>query len=125
MDLNAIVLKQLTDLVSTVGVVGLVIVALWAFYSGRIVTKSAHEKALAEGEAKAAAITVQRDELTKQHDVQLAYVEARRKEEQDARRAAEERLGNLTDSFERLAAILQGVREELIRGNNNPEGHRA
>lgn len=114
--MDPIVLKQLTDLVSTVGVLGLVIVALWSIYSGRVVTKAAHEKALADAEKKESAVTAQRDALARQNAEQVAYIEARRKEEQDGRRLAEERLANLTDSFERLTVVLQSIKDELIRG---------
>jgi hypothetical protein len=122
MDLSPVALKQLTDLVSTVGVLGLVIVALWSIYSGRVITKTAHEKALSDAEKKEAAVTAQRDALARQHAEQLAYIEARRKEEQERRKEAEDRLAALTESFERLTTVLQSIKDELIRGSR-PEQH--
>jgi hypothetical protein len=109
---NPDVLKQVTELVSTVGTLGLVIVAVWAFYTRRIMTKSERE-ALDVGWQK------RWDERERDYSANvqqmIAYVEQRRLEERQGRVEAEKRLTDVIDNVEALTALLQQVKDEVLR----------
>jgi hypothetical protein len=114
------VLKEWTELISTVGTLGLVVVAVWAFYTRRIMTKSERE-ALDVGWQK----RWEERERDYSANIQqmLAYVEQRRLEERQGRVEAEKRLSDVIDNVEALTALLQQVKDEVIRAPARASTH--
>lgn len=55
------------------------------------------------------------DELTKRHARELDYLEARRTEEREGRIAAERRVSELSERWDRALDLLAGIEKELIR----------
>lgn len=90
-------LQRAAEVIDTVGTIGLAVVIVWAFYTRRITT--AKEQVEHDGE----------------HSKTVAYIEARRAEEREARVAAEKRLGDLIESIDNIASVIEGVKEEIIR----------
>ncbi len=87
----------------------LVAVVAWGFLSRKLRT---------EGEAKDIdrhhRATV--DDLQARHRRENDYLEARRMEERDGRVAAERRVSELTERWDRALDLLAGIERELIRG---------
>ena len=90
-------LEALTDL----GVRGWLILSILALVLGWVVTKKAHDAAL--------------ESATRELRERLEYVEARRREERDGRIAAERRVSELTERWDRALGIMANIERELIR----------
>lgn len=55
-------------------------------------------------------------DLEKRHRRELDYLEDRRREEREGRIAAERRVSELTERWDRALDLLAGIEKELIRG---------
>lgn len=58
-------------------------------------------------------------ELKARQTLQLEYVEARRAEEREGRIAAERRVSDLTERWDRALSLLGGIEKELIRAGRD------
>lgn len=110
-------LKSLTDGAQAIGLLGVCIVAIWAFYTRRIVSRTTMDAAVADVKSQA-------DVAMKAASDQAIYAEARRQEERESRIAAERRLAALVDSVEDLGEVLREVKDEVLRGTAYREGRR-
>ena len=93
----------------------LVGVVAWGFISRKLRT---------DGEAKDvdAAHRANVKELTERHRREVDYLEERRREEREGRIAAERRVSELTERWDRALDLLAGVEKELIRGAGRNRG---
>lgn len=121
-------LQAALEVIQKIGVLGVVFIGGWLLYTRRLRTQGEiNEQAVNFGKALAAAeadrdkalaaVISERDNDRKTFEVQLSYVEARRVEEREGRIAAEKTMAVLTDAVDNVAALLQGVKEEVIRGS--------
>lgn len=62
------------------------------------------------------------DDLQARHIREIDYLEARRAEERDGRIAAERRVSELTERWDRALDLLAGIEKELIRGAGRGHG---
>lgn len=85
-----------------ISLIGWLILSILALLLGWVVTKKAHESAV--------------ENATRELRERLEYVEARRKEEREGRIAAERRITELTERWDRALAIMGNIERELIRG---------
>lgn len=58
-------------------------------------------------------------DLEARHQRESDYLEARRAEERDGRVAAERRVSELTERWDRALDLLAGIERELIRGGSD------
>jgi hypothetical protein len=84
-----------------IGLTGWLVVCVWALVTGRVPTKG------------------QIEQERKAQTERLAYVEARRLEERDGRIAAEKRVADLTERWDRSLTFLSGIEKELIRASRS------
>lgn len=84
-----------------IGLIGWLILSIWALLTRRVITRQTYDEERAD-EAK-----------------QRAYVEDRRVEEREGRIAAEKRVSDLTERWERALTLLGNIERELIRGSRD------
>lgn len=61
------------------------------------------------------------EQLQARHTRELDYLEARRSEEREGRIAAERRVSELTERWDRAIDLLSGVEKELIRSGRRDD----
>lgn len=84
---------NLTD----IGLLGWLTLSIWALATRRVITRATYDEERSDDEKR------------------LAYVEARRVEERNGRIAAEKRVTELTERWDRALAIMANIERELIR----------
>lgn len=95
--------------IDQLGTLGVIVVGLWAAYTGRVKFKKDFDEQRAQYEALL-------EEQAQDFARELAYVEARRAEEREGRIAAEKRVSAFTTSFNEVLTVMRGIKEEVIRG---------
>jgi hypothetical protein len=112
-------LQAWASAIDTVGTLGLVVLAIWAFYTRRIRTKTEMDESSAEAQRATAALQKEHESrvawLQTEHARQVTYIEERRADERQARLGAEQRLTSLVESIERMSDVLQAIQTELVR----------
>lgn len=106
-------LQHLTDAIKDIGTLGLAILAVWAFYTRRVVPRSERDALVVEWEKRYAEREVDYTAKTRQI---VDYVEQRRQEERQGRLEAEHRLADAVDGMDTLTQLLNAVKDEVIRG---------
>ena len=90
-------IPEWVSIVTDLGLTGWLILSIWALLTRRVITRQTYDE--------------ERDDDAKR----LAYVEARRVEERDGRIAAEKRVSELTERWDRALALMASIERELIR----------
>lgn len=80
-----------------IGLIGWLILSIWALTTRRVITRETYDEERADDAQR------------------LAYVEARRIEEREGRIAAEKRVSELTERWDRALGIMGNIERELIR----------
>ena len=89
-------------LLKDIGLTGWLILSIWALLFRKVITRQTYDE--------------QRADDTRELTERLTYVEARRQEEREGRIAAEKRVSELTERWERALTLLGSIERELIRG---------
>lgn len=105
------ILAKLADIADRLGALALALAGIFGFATGRVVLGSR----VAEDHADAAR---ERSEQDAEHQRQIEWLEARRKEERDDRIAAETAMRNLIDKLDSVTSLVSGLKEEVIRGSS-------
>jgi hypothetical protein len=124
--MTGIDLKALADSAQSIGILGLAILAIWAFYTRRIRTKNEFEEAEKEADKRLFDVRAIHDQRTASlhadYEAQITYVEERRADERATRLAAEQRLGSVVESIERMTDAITGIQTELVRATSGRSG---
>lgn len=108
MDLVTI-LGNLADVADKVGAFVLALAFIFLFLRGTLVLGAS----VAGDAADAARERAEQDE---EHQRQIDYLEALRKQEREDRIAAETAMRSMVAKFDDVTALIQGLKEEVIRG---------